>query len=274
MKIRISDLMDHMEAVPVEMQERGQVSADRIQEGTMKKIKNAPRRRRMTRRVTKIGLVAAVLAGLLCLTAAGVAVAKWTGFALTDGMSDWEKSALLEQASVAVAGMSEDADGTTHYYDEDGNEVMTLTREEAIAYERALLEEQEQAVIDSTALVDMSTIPSGTLPHSLNELATDENGQFPAFAMDNGSMVLLYPEGKEGYTLTAGDTVTVTLEANDTCSLAFGVFRNGVFTGAETVSALQHSYTFSIQEGGVYCFSIEHFSSDANSFENGRVTIS
>lgn len=55
--------------------------------------------------------------------------------------------------------------------------------------------------------------------------------------------------------------------------LEFGQFKDGVFVDAETASAQQHSYTFFIEEAGLYCFYVEYYSADASFFTDCTVTI-
>ena len=111
------------------------------------------------------------------------------------------------------------------------------------------------------------------IPRTITELAVDENGQFAECALGNGSMILLHPEAKNGFDLEVGDVVTVKLVANDKCILEFGQFKDGVFVDAETASAQQHSYTFFIEEAGLYCFYVEYYSADASFFPDCTVTL-
>ena len=61
MEKRISDLVSVLEPADIEMKNSNIVSADRIKEMTMKKIKQQPKARRVTK-IGRIGLVAAILA--------------------------------------------------------------------------------------------------------------------------------------------------------------------------------------------------------------------
>lgn len=269
MKIRISDLMDQMEAVPVEIAE-DPVSAEKIKEDAQRKLHSVAPKRRGARRGLTVGLAAAAFAALLGITA-GAAVRNWNGFAFTSGMGGQEKQALLEEASMGTAGEWVDADGMVHYLVENGGEPLVLTAEEAAAYEQARQADRDRAVVESTTLVDASTME--LLPKQIVELPVGEDGELTEFALGNGSMVLLYPEGETGYDLRTGDKVTIALEAGEECYLAFGLFRDGVFVEAETVRARAHSYTFSIREDGSYCFYVEYFSASADEFTNGQLLI-
>ena len=86
-------------------------------------------------------------------------------------------------------------------------------------------------------------------------------------------MILLHPAEKNGFNLEVGDSVTIELAANDKCILEFGRFKDGIFVDAETVSAQQHSYTFVIEETGLYCFYVEYYSADASFFTECTITI-
>lgn len=271
MKLKISDMMDHIECIPVELREKDIASTERIKEATMKKIQRTPSQTHAARKISKAGIVAAVVAVTLCVTAASAAVIKWGGFALTTGMSEAEKTALLEDASRLYAGSVEDRNGYIHYLDENGEEVLVLSAEEAAEYERERKAAKEQAVLESTALVDASTLPH--LPRVITELAVDEEGQFAECALGNGSMVLLHPEEKNGFDLEAGDTVTIELTANDKCILEFGRFKDGVFLDGESVNTRRHSYTFEIEESGLYCFSVKYYSVGASTFTDCTITV-
>ncbi|MBR0026854.1 MAG: hypothetical protein IJP37_06825, partial [Clostridia bacterium] len=148
---------------------------------------------RTTRKLSRAGIVAAVLAAALCIGACAVAVIDWSGFALTDGMGSAEKGALLQEASNGRAGSYEEADGTVHYLDKNGNEALVLSREEAAEYEREQQAAKEKQMIASTSLVDLST--ASLLPHQVIEMPTDQEGNFADHLLGNGSMILLYPEG-------------------------------------------------------------------------------
>lgn len=215
-------------------------------------------------------MIAAVLAVVFCATAAAAAL-RWSGFAFTGGMSEEEKAAILFEAEQGTVDAKEAPDGTVTYFDAEGNAILALSPEEAAAYERERAAQADEAVCASTGLVDLSTMP--LLPNGVTEVAVGGDGSVADFALGNGHAVLLHPEGNEGFTLKAGDEVTVTLTAGDECILEFGRFRDGVYDGAETEKAREHSFTFPVEEDGVYCFYVEYFSAAASNFTDCSLTI-
>lgn len=271
MDLKISDMLDHVENIQIEIEEKDVASAERVKEETMKKIHNTKANIHTARKLSKAGVIAAVMVALLCVTAAAAVVIKWSGFALTEGMSAEEIEALLNEASTAVASAYEDSDGTVHYLDADNNEILVLSADEAKAYEQMLHEEKESAVAESTSLVDAYTIP--LMPSLITEMAVDDDGGFADFAMGSGSMILLHPEGEDGFELMAGDVVTIELTSNDSCNLEFGEFKDGDCVLTEISTAQQHSFTFEIEEAGLYCFSVQYYSAAASSFTNCVITI-
>ena len=138
MKIKISDMMDHVENVPVEIREKDISSAELIKEATMKKIHKTSSQTHVVRKISKAGIVAAVMVATLSITVAAAAVIKWGGFAFTDGMTNAEKNALIEEVSRLVCTEYEDKNGYVHYLDENGEEVLVLSAKEAAKYEREI----------------------------------------------------------------------------------------------------------------------------------------
>lgn len=271
MKLKISDMMDHVESIPVEMQEKNIASAKRIKEATMKKIGKTQSKVFIMKKISRVGIIAAVMAATLCVTVAAAAVIKWGGFAFTNNMSDAEKEAFIKDVSTVYSREYEDKNGNVHYFDENGDEVMVLSGAEAAKYELERKAAMEQAVKESTKLVDVSTLQF--IPHAITELSTNTDGEFAEFALGNASMILLHPENKDGFDLEAGDVVTIALDANDKCILEFGQFKDGISIGTETVSAQQHSYSIIIEEAGLYCFSVEYRSAGVSTFTNCTITI-
>lgn len=81
---------------------------------------------------------------------------------------------MLEETSVIHAMEQIDADGTVHYFGEDGREELVLSAEEAAAYQQQQIAAHDRAVCQSTTLVDVSTMPF--IPNSVTELAVDADG--------------------------------------------------------------------------------------------------
>ncbi len=264
--------MDRLEDAPLELEEMELGSAGKVKAGVRRKLREAAPQSRTMKRASRAGLVAAVLAAALCISAGAAAICKWGGFALTGNMSEGEKKALLEEVA-AMPGRIEvrDEDGTVHYLDETGKEILVLSAREAAKYEQELLRAQEQAVRGSTTLVDADTLPM--MPVRITELDVDESGAFADIALGAGSMILLHPAGKDGFELAAGDTVTIRLTASDVCYLQFGAVKDGAFMEAETHHEQEQSHTFTVEEPGLYCFYVEYYSSDASTFTDGKVTV-
>lgn len=271
MGLKISDMMDHVENIQIEIGEKNVASVERIKEKTMKKVHDAKVNLPTAGKFSRVGVIAAVMAAILCVTAAAAAVVKWGGFALTGSMSAAEIEALLNEAETAVSSAYVEEDGTVHYLDADNKEILVLSADEAKAYEQKRQEEHDLSVAESTSLVDACTIPF--MPNLITEMAVNNDGEFSDFALGNASMILLHPAGKDGFDLMAGDVVTIKLTANDSCILEFGEFKDGDFVRAEAVTARQHSCTFEIEEAGTYCFSVKYCSSDASSFTNCMITV-
>lgn len=272
MKIKISDMMDHVEPISLELREQEPASIERIKEATMSKIQNISKNKTQTvRRISHAGLIAFAAAMTLCLTVVAAVVIQWNGFAFTEDLSFAEKKALLEEGSTACTGEMIETDGTTHYYDKNGKEILILSAEEAVEYERERQAEHDRKVIESTQLVDLSTMP--LLPSKVTEVETAEDGSFADFMIGNGSLVLLCPDGEQGYVLNSGDSVTISLHSNDQCRLEFGCFKDGMYMEAETASAEEHSYTFTIEENGLYCFYLEYYSAGVSTFTKGSITV-
>ena len=270
MIIKISDMMNNFDSIPIEIQEKDVASADKIKEAVMKKIHKESVSTKVTRNISKVGIVAAVLAAALCITAAA-GVLDWNGFSFTSGMSKAEKDELIEKVAIMGCTESVDIDGTVHYFDNNGEEILVLSKKEAAKFEEERQMVQEQAVIQSTELVDVATMK--IIPRNVAEVTVNADGSFEDFALGNGSVILLHPEEKAGFDLKEGNEVTLQFEANDNCILEFGMFKDGTFFEAETVKTMQHSYNFSIEEDGLYCFYVEYYSSDVSYFTDCMLTI-
>jgi hypothetical protein len=111
------------------------------------------------------------------------------------------------------------------------------------------------------------------LPNAVTELAVDADGNFAGFGFENAQMVLLYPEASGGFSLQAGDTVTLSFDTEKLCSLGFGSFKDGEYAGETTVSADGFLYTFEIEADGEYCFFLENLSAGMCILSNGAVTV-
>ena len=269
MKIRISDMMDQVDGDLLGTEPIETASLERIKEKTMMKI-HKKEARHGWRGLTRKGMVAAGIAAALCISAGAYAVLNWDGFARTDDLTEQEIVQLLEKAELGQLEV-EEADGTVHYLDQDGNEVMVLTAAEAAAYEKERLEAREQAVIGSTQLVDVSGMEF--IPNSITEVDVDANGAFPDFALGNGHAILLYPEGEQGWQLSAGDVVTLNLNTDEACYLTVGQFRDGTLLEEHTVNGAAIRDSITIGEDGVYAFSLIYASASANNFTDCSLTI-
>ncbi|MBR1780042.1 MAG: hypothetical protein IJ751_01400 [Oscillospiraceae bacterium] len=224
------------------------------------------------RALRRVLVTAAALALLLALGATAYAAANWTGFLNTSGMDEESIRVVLREAELGTASVQVDPDGTAHYFDREGNEVLTLSAGEAAEYEARLAREQEERVRASTDRMDVDTLPY--LPKGITELAVADDVTFTDFALGNGYVVLLYPEGEAGFSLRAGDVVTLSLEANDACLLEIGAVEDGRACAAlDTERTRSHSVTYEVPEDGVYCFIVGYTSSSASNFTHCRLEV-
>lgn len=277
MKIRISDIMDQIECTPVELPEQEGFSSRRVTEKTLQKIHEDSSEFHIAdiiklRKIPRAGIAVAVL--VLCISATATAgiIKKWGGFAYTEGLNRWEKEALMEEANTGFAGtMTSTSDGSVHYLDENGNEIMVLSAAEAAEYEAAGRIAKEQAVMESTSLIDAGALP--LIPSGITEVETAEDGEFADFMLGNGHMILLHPVGGDSYRLSQGDTVTITLEADGECRLEFRVYQDGASIGEEISLTQRHCYQFTAAEDGLYNFSAMYYSAGANMFTDCGITI-
>ena len=266
MNIDIRDLLDGYREEEFEPRGRGELSLESVRRLTMRKIKQEKTTNRRKRWLAPLAACAAVL----LLTVGALAYAEWHGFALSGGMSAGEIAAVLEEASHGTVGEMVESDGTVHYYD-GLNETLVLSEEEAAAYEQAREEARVQAVRESTSLLDMDTMEF--VPSGVTELAISPDGSFADFLVGNGHMVILYPEGSRGLALRAGDRVTVSVTADETCYLEFGMVKDGAMLETVTDRARAHEHTFTAPEDGIYCFTLLYSSASASAFTDGRVTV-
>ena len=241
----------------------------------MEVLKMASENKHRTDRITgkRIAIIATAAALVLTLGIVAYAAIDWSGFALTGDMRKSSVEQMLEEASIGYATEMVESDGTVHYSDNEGNETLVLTAEEAARYEQELEAIREDAVRSSTALVDVDTLP--IVPQSVTELEIDNDGAIPDFALGNGHMVLFCDKGKTGYSLDAGDYVTLTLASNDDCRVEYFVIHDGVMLSDEIDSERcpSHTFSFEVTESGAYCFALMYASADASNFTSGTLTI-
>ena len=232
---------------------------------------NTPTRRRGTGR--RVAILAAAVALMAVLGMAAYAAIKMDGFALTGDMPKVSIDNMLEEYSPVTHRALVEPDGTVHYLDEQGNEIMVLTAEEAAKYEQEQREAKENAVRSSTGLIDVDTLPG--VPNSVTELVIGADGSIPDFALGNGHMAILCGADKKGWDLKAGDSLALTLTSNDDCFLVFYVIRDGVMLSNEYDPTRVQSHTFSFEaaEPGSYCLGLMYGSASASNFTNGTLLV-
>lgn len=274
MKINISDMFDHMQdlAPDINISETNKFDAasNRIKEKTLKKIHDKNTDRPRTRRLKKPALAAILIAAALALCGSAYAYIKWTGFAFSGDLSSAEKESIEAPASKTSSAIV-DGDGNVTYFDENGNELMTLTPEEDEEYLNNLREEKEKAVQESTDKVDVKTFEYS--PSGITELPTDKAGAFDDFMMGNGNAVIFYPEGADGYELKKGDTVTLSFKTDKAIYIEFGYILDSSAHELATLADKNFSAGMEIPEDGTYCFYIINASSEVNEFTDGNITI-
>lgn len=262
MKLTVYDFFDDFEDMAPEP------SKERIRELTMKKIEESKCVRRPARWVSLVAVAAVVLT----LGIAVYAAWSWNGFQPTGGMTQQEIQTLMEQIEGMGASETVDADGTVHYFDSEGTEFMVLTAREAEQFLQAQKEARQTRNEEAaSSLIDLSTLPQE--PRSITRITTGEDGSFEEFLLGNGSMVLLCGDTGEGYALSAGETVTVSVDASAACIVEFGMFRDGQLLETETVKAETFTQSFTAPEDGVYCFTLMYYSSACDHFTNGSLRI-
>ncbi len=247
-------------------------ASERVQMEVLKMtVENKPVRRRLAGK--RIVVLAAVVVLLVVLGMAGYAAAALNGFSLTGGMSKRAVSQMLEEYSPVTSMALVEPDGTVHYLDKQGNEIMVMTAEEAAKYEQEQREAQENAVRSSTALIDVDTLPG--VPNSITELQIGADGSVPDFALGNGHMAILCGADKKGWDLKAGDGLKLTLTSNDDCFLVFYVIRDGVMLTEEydPTRVRSHAFSFEAAESGSYCLGLMYGSASASNFTKGTLLI-
>lgn len=271
MKVKISDMMDYINDDSVKIQEKEIASVNRIKEATMKRIeKESSVTNFKPRKISRVGMIVAVLVLSMMFTGSVFAYLNWDGFANTSEMSKAEKEALLKD-NVAFAVESVDAGGNVYYFDESGEEMMELSEEEAAAYEKEKMANKEQEVQESTKLVDVSTLT--LVPNGITKVKIEKDGRFEDFALGNGYMVVFSPEDAEHYLLKKGNSVTISLNANDECILECGMIKEGKVIEEKTEKNQYHEYSFEITKEGNYNFYVMYYSADKSIFTEGVLGI-
>ena len=268
MKTRISDMMDYLEEVSVNLRETEVASIDNIKEVTMQKIKTETVTHK-TRKNSKMGMIVAALAATLLLAGTVAAHSNWDGFAYISELSKAEKKALSQENSVSMTSV--DPDGNVHYLNAKGEEIMVLSKEEAAQYAQNQEAERAQRIQESTQLIDIATLP--LIPTGITEMITNNKGQFADFALGSGYMVLLRPEEESGYSLKKEDTVTIALNDEEECILEFGLIKDGAVIESETTKQQNHSFSFEIKEDGTYNFYIMYYSANKGIFTDCVLTV-
>ena len=74
MKLKISDMMDNVTSTTVEINETENISTDRIKKRTMEMLHSEGQQTRPAKRFSRVGIVAAIIAASLCVSASAIAV--------------------------------------------------------------------------------------------------------------------------------------------------------------------------------------------------------
>ena len=74
MKLKISDMMDNVTPTTVEINETENISTDRIKKRTMEMLHSEGQQTRPAKRFSRVGIVAAIIAASLCVSASAIAV--------------------------------------------------------------------------------------------------------------------------------------------------------------------------------------------------------
>lgn len=281
MKTKISDMMDCLEEVSVNIHEMEVGSIPNIKEATLKRIAKAPTYTNpKTLKFLKvegsasftapalisIGIIAA---SVLLITGTVAAHFNWNGFAYLSNLSKSEQDTLAQDNSVCMSFT--DTKGNVHYLDANGNETKVLSAEEAAAQALKAKEERARRLLESTGLVDINTLP--LLPSGITEMTTGAKGEFEDFALGNGYMVVLRPENQEHYSLKKGDTVLITLNDEEDCILEYGMIKDGIVIETDSIKMQKHLYSFEIPEDGAYNFYIMYYSANKGIFTDCALTV-
>ena len=225
----VSELFDYGDEIVVNDEIGMMFDPEEIKELTMKKIHEdhpseaMPHTRNNLRRFIGIA-VAACLVLALGMTAFAI-INKWSGYADTEGLTQAEIENMLQQYSSLMSCQLIEPDGTVHYLDDQGHELMVLNAQDAAKYDAEIRQAREQAVRESTDLIDIDSF--GVIPNGITVVQVSKEGAFHDFMLGNGYMVLLCTEGEKPYSLREGDSVTIRLRSNDECIMSFAVTLDG-----------------------------------------------
>ena len=226
-----------------------------------------------TRKIQRRFIPAAAAIAILFLTGmVTYAAIQWNGFLRTEGFSKDKIDQLLHEA-VQVESAATDPEGNVHYYDRAGKEIMVLSPEEQERYQEECEQRKLEEFQRSSSRADITTFwpePSG-----VTELPLSPDGNIPDFILGNGHMIILYPEEADGFSLHSGDRLTVKINSNDDCYLAFYVIKDRKNQDELSVvdHTQNHSFTFDVTEDGEYCIAMMYYSAAASNFTDGRLQI-
>ena len=267
MNKKISELFDYGDEIVVNNEIGTLLDPAEIKELTMRKIQAdrlagaAPHHRKYSRRFAGIAAAACLI---LVLGITTFAVNKWRGYADTEGLTKAEIETMLRQYTSLVSSQLVEPDGTVHYLDDQYNELMVLSAEEAAKYDAEIRQAREQAVRESTDLIDVDSF--GFIPSGITVVQVSKDGSFHDFVLGNGYMVLLCAEGEKAYPLREGNKVSIRLQANDECVMSFAVTLDGKEIERKSEKAQEHHFAYVVPEDGEYCFTLMYGSVDASSF--------
>ena len=275
MNKKISELFDYGDEIVVNDETDMMFDPTEIKEMTMKKIHEdhhsevTPHTRNLLRRFIGIA-VTACLVFALAMTSFAI-ISKWRGYADTEGLTQAEVESMLRQYSSCVSSKLIEPNGTVHYLDDRGNELMVLSAEDAAKYDTEIRQAQEQAVRESTDLIDIDSF--GTIPNGISVVQVSKDGTFHDFVLGNGYMILLCAEEDKPYLLYEGDTVTIRFRANNECVMSFAVSQDGKVIDHTDIKAQNHHFSYVVPADGKYCFLLMYGSASASSFTDCSLVI-
>jgi len=273
-------MLDHYEENDIALED-GDASVDRVLERTMERVQQRPRSR--TRRWAGIAAACAAVALLGCTAVAHIG--GWNGFRLSSSLTKSERTEVLEAAKTGLAAESVDAaTGEVTLYDREGNVTAVMTQEEYAARQQQASENHTAELQASTSHLDISEL-FPICPNSITELEIGEDGAIPDILLGNGALVLLKQAGDAGWTLKAGDQVTISVHGNAPCNFEFYLISGEQIVEETHISrTLPGSFeedpasadptgTFTIPADGEYYFMLGYFSAAADEFTDGVVSI-